>query len=329
MATDLLDFAAQCYGVATADLTALSGGNASQVYEFPRAGVPGVLRIPPPDEGLTPRDMRAILHWVRELARQGAPVAAPIPSIHGRLVETFTAAGQTYVIVAVEKAPGVLAEQLPFTVWDDALFRRMGQVAGQLHAIAGGYIPPEPGLRRPAWDEAGNCFNEPLPEALATGWLAERRAEVLTRLQALPQDAASYGLIHADFHAANFFIDVPTQRITVFDFDDCVYGWYAMDIAMFLFDMLVVYPHADKAALTARLLTHFLSGYREMRPLAPFWIHQLPLFLKLLEINLYAQVYTFYTPEDHDSWVGKFMPGRRQRLEADAPYVALDFRQIP
>lgn len=327
MIQKVLDFAAQCYGARVEDLEALSGGNFSQVYAFPREDVPGVLRITPPDGGISLADMRAILHWMRELARHDVPVAAPIASVNARLVETVEADGQTYLVTAVEQAPGVLAERLPLTVWNDLLFRRVGQVAGQMHAVAEGYAP-EPAQRRPAWDEVGNCFNEPLPEALAEGVFAARRAEVLDRVRALPRDAAGYGMVHADFHAANFFIDATDHRVTVFDFDDCAYGWYAMDIAMPLFDMLVVYPQADKTAFAERVLTHFLSGYLEARALDPFWMEQLPLFLKLLEINIYAQVYTFYDPEDHASWVGKFMNGRRQRIEEGVPYVDLDFRRV-
>ncbi len=328
MNSPLLSSAARCYGLDAADLSPLSGGHVSQVYEFARDAGSYVLRITPPDSGISPQAMRAILHWMRALADHDVPVAAPTPSVNGHLVETIAADGQTYLITASEKAPGVLAERMPLNVWNDLLFRRMGQLAGQMHAVAQEYAPPEPALRRPAWDEAGNCFNEPLPDALAASRLAEQRAGVLARVQALPKDAECYGMIHADFHAANFFVDATEHRITVFDFDDCVYGWYAMDIAMPLFDMLVVYPQADKAAFAERVLTHFLSGYQEARPITPFWIARLPLFLKLLEISIYAQVYTFYDPEDHLSWVGKFMRGRRQRIEDGVPYVDLDFRRV-
>jgi hypothetical protein len=32
--------------------------------------------------------------------------------------------------------------------------------------------------------------------------------------------------------------------------------------------------------------------------------------------------------EGDDPWIGKFMPGRKERIENDAPYVAIDFQKI-
>jgi len=40
-------------------------------------------------------------------------------------------------------------------------------------------------------------------------------------------------LIHTDVHAGNFFVD--DGRITVFDFDDSSYQWFASDIAIALY----------------------------------------------------------------------------------------------
>jgi len=34
---------------------------------------------------------------------------------------------------------------------------------------------------------------------------------------------------------------------------------------------------------------------------------------------------TLITPGENDFWVAKFMSGRRERIEADVPYVNLDF----
>ena len=57
------------------------------------------------------------------------------------------------------------------------------------------------------------------------------------------------------------------------------------------------------------------------------WLEQLPLFLKLLEINIYDLVANFF-PDDADEWVMKFMPGRKERLENDTPYVELDYSML-
>ncbi len=326
MNTLLLNFAAQCYDLQPEHLQPLHGGNFSHVYGFTRDDVAYVLRITPPNADLDAAAMCAIWAWVHYLDAHGARVAGPIPSRAGRLVETCEQEAGRYLVTAVKQAPGILAERLPFAQWNDALFAAWGRAAGKMHAIAQQYAPDDPAHQRLPWDQAGNCFNEPLPADWADSVIAQRYAQAREFLPTLPVAAEHYGMIHADFHAANFCVEPETARITVFDFDDCARGWYIMDVAMALFDMLVVYPRADRAAFAAHFLRQFLAGYVPEKPLTAFWAAQLPHFLKLLEINLYVQVSPYYDPADTSSWVGKFMAGdRKRRIEADVPYVDVDF----
>lgn len=60
--------------------------------------------------------------------------------------------------------------------------------------------------------------------------LLEKLQSLEDQIDSLPREDNAYGLIHNDFHPYNFMIDGDT--ITVFDFDDCIYGWYALDIAI-------------------------------------------------------------------------------------------------
>jgi amicoumacin kinase len=144
----------------------------------------------------------------------------------------------------------------------------------------------------------------------------------------LPKGRDVYGLIHADLHFGNFFVDGESGAITLIDFDDCAYGWYVMDAAMLLFDSLVLYAGADKQAFAERFLSCFLKGYLHENPLSGFWLRQLPHFLKLLEISVYATVYKAYAAGTDDDWIGKFMPGRQARLVNDVPYVGMDFERL-
>lgn len=320
-----IDEAARRYGIPAADLTPMVGGHFTHVYSFAKDGKDCVLRITPPNEEIDLRAMRAILPWMRFLAEGGASVAAPALSQNGALIEPIAQDGQTYIAVAFEKAPGIRGEELTFDQWNDALFARLGQTAGKMHALAKVYTPSSPDLKRPDWDAAANCFHPPeqLPPSEAV--VAEKQTRIFEVVQALPKDEGSYGMIHADLHGGNFFVDVATNTITVFDFDDCAYGWYVMDIAMGLFDVLVLYPGPDREAFAARFLRSYLKGYRAENTLNAFWLGQLPHFLKLLEIGVYTQVHTYYDPADTESWVGKFMANRKYRIEHDVPYIALDW----
>lgn len=329
MQTEVLDFAARCYGLTPMQLRPLHGGNFSRVFEFSRDGAAYVLRITPPNTDLDAAGMRAIWAWVHHLEAHGAAVAGPIWTTTGQLVETLEQEEGCFLITAVRKAAGILAEELPFEQWNDALFQAWGRTAGKMHAIAQTYPVPEPALRRPRWDHITNCFNDALPDAWTNSARAQQLARARAQLRTLPTEANHFGMIHTDFHAANFFVEPQTNTITVFDFDDCSYGWYGMDIAMALFDMLVVYPREDRSAFAEHFLKQFIAGYQQEKALEAFWVAQLPHFLKLLEITIFTQVAAYHDPADTTSWVGKFMAHERlRRIEQGTPYVDLDFAAV-
>ncbi|MFC7677789.1 phosphotransferase enzyme family protein [Paenibacillus sp. GCM10028914] len=102
-----------------------------------------------------------------------------------------------------------------------------------------------------------------------------------TRIMNLPNEANSYGLIHNDLHPYNFHIH--EDLITVFDFDDSIYGWFSLDIA-------IAATHAvwwgapkddrqSKNEFATKFLNEFLEGYFKYNHLTDYWVKQIPLFM--------------------------------------------------
>jgi len=323
----VVQHAALCYGVTSAQLRPLSGGHYSAVYEFSRGEEACVLRITPDEAGLDPT--RGMIEWMRFLCDRGGPAARPVFSVHRRLVEVAEDGDQRYLITAFEKARGVLAETLPMEQWSDELFQEIGKAVGSVHALSRGYVPSDPALRRPEWNAGGNCFSAGEELAAAQATIREKYEAVLSYVLALPKGEDSYGLVHADLHLANLCVEPQSHAVTLLDFDDCAYGWYIMDIAMLLFDILVLYRGAAREPFAARFLEHYLRGYVAQSSTDAFWVQQLPHFLKLLEMVVYARLSRNYNPDDEDPWVSAFMPNRRERIEHGVPYVQLDFAAIP
>jgi amicoumacin kinase len=324
----VLERAASLYATQPSELTPLQGGHVGSVYRFVRGNEPYVLRIVPAGNDLDGCSALSIASWMLHLADNGAPVSRPLVSEQKRLVETIEHAGCGFVVTALHEATGVLGESLPMEAWDAGLCRSLGRAVGAMHALSRRYIRPDELVGRPAWEEVGSCFNPTTPAAPMATVVADRRAEVLRLIGNLPTDSDSFGLIHADLHYANLFVDIDAGLVTFFDFDDCCYGWYAMDIAMSLFDTVVLYGGPDGESFAEAFLRNYLIGYIGESPLRGFWVTQLPHFLKLLEIGVYLLVERAYESGTDDPWISKFMPGRRERIEARVPFIDLPFAEL-
>jgi Ser/Thr protein kinase RdoA (MazF antagonist) len=323
---EILCQAAGLFGTRAEDCQPIYGGHFSSTYTFSRAGRDCVLRVSPPDEEVGERELYSSLDFTDFLARGGVSVPAPLRSIHGRAIEPLQAGDSRYLVMAFEKAPGTLGEELSFEVWNAPRYTHLGRTVGRFHARSAAYRPPESVAPRPQWYEMGNCFNQ--SGAMGSELLERRRAEARQAVLAFPRDPGGYGVIHADLHGGNFLFDLATGRITLIDFDDCAYGWYAMDIAMSVLDFCVLTSQVDKDAYAADFLRSYLAGYQAEFPLAPVWIERLPAFLKLLETGLYALCLPFDLDSEPDAWPARFMAGRKERIAAGLPFVALDFRAI-
>jgi Ser/Thr protein kinase RdoA (MazF antagonist) len=302
------------------DKIRLLDGFESFMYEFEQGDGAYILRI-----GHSFRRSEALIRgevdWLNHLAEGGAGVARAVLSARGRLVEAINdGRGECFLATAFVKASGGPVWQMGG--WTPERYEAYGQLLGLMHALSKGYQVPNPAWTRPQWDDpimleiesylpAGN-------EAVA------RQFRALTaHLATLPRDRDSYGLIHFDAHAGNLFVD-DEGRITLFDFDDCHYSWYANDLAIVLFYMVM--NAADQAAYTREFLAHFLRGYRRENRLDARWLVEIPSFLKLREIDLYAIIHRSFGPAYvEDPWCARFMEGRQARIETGVPYLDLDF----
>jgi len=318
-----LAISTRLYNIRQADLRPVRGGHVSQVYSFNKAGQEYILRLTPTGEDLDLPGQRASLAWMAFLAGEGVCVSRPIPSINNNLIETIHEEEGDWLAVVQTKAAGVLSEELPLREWDANLFAAVGRAVGGMHAASRRYHPSVE-ASRPDWDRCSNLFNW---KDFGEPWLEAKAVQLRQMVQSLPKTRDNYGMIHADLHFGNFYVDVPAKAVTIIDFDDICMGWYIMDLAILLFDVLVLYEGPDRQAYAFEFLQPLLNGYRQVNGLDPFMLEQIPLFAKLLEINIYAEI-AAVSSSGMDWWGRKFMTDRRERIENDIPYLALDLKNL-
>ncbi len=324
----ILDAVGERYGIAEGAIRPLDAFE-SFIFEFEKPGASGlserlILRL---SHSLrrTPELIYGEVDWINYLARGGARVAPAVPSPAGNLVETVEdGQGGQFFATAFVKAGG----DQPWNVgWTPGLFEAYGRLIGRMHALTKDYVPGRPEWRRPEWDDPIFMYVDPyMPNGEEPA--RERYAEALTHVRSLPRGRDSYGLTHQDAHGANMHVDA-AGRLILFDFDDCGYHYFANDIAMVLFYMAM--GKRNNAEFAEHFMGHFMSGYREENALEGWWLAELPWFMKLREIELYAVIHRdFDFPSGHvsqidDAWCRAFMAGRKAAIERGDPFLDMDF----
>jgi Ser/Thr protein kinase RdoA (MazF antagonist) len=318
----ILAEAASRYGIGPGAVRKLDGFE-SFIFEFEKGGASFILRIAHSfrrSEGL----IKGEIDWINHLAARGAAVARAIPSERGRLVESIPdSRGESFLATAFVKAQGRPPREFG---WTPELHETYGRALGKLHKLTRGYAPPDPSWRRMEWDDPLMLY---VDQFLPAGdeEILERYHDLLSHLRSLPRDDDSYGLVHQDAHGGNLFID-DAGRITFFDFDDCAYSWFWNDIAIVLFYAART-SAGDAAAFTEGFLPRFLKGYAEESPVDERWFKEIPHFLKLREMDLYAVVHRSFDVENlTDPWCLRFMEGRRESLIRGAPVIDFDFESL-
>lgn len=312
------------YGIAEDQIRLLDGFE-SYIYEFEHDGGDYILRIGH-SRRRTVELIQGEVDWINYLAAGGAGVSRAILSVNGELVEHIDDdKGGQFMVTAFVKAQGRPVWEIG---WTPTLYERYGKLMGRIHALSRTYMPGNPAWRRSEWDDPNNLNVEqwlPPSEAIA----AQKFRQIKAHLDALPRSAESYGLIHQDAHSGNFFVD-DEGRFTLFDFDDCVYSWYIYDVAMVVFYMTIVAQ--DPLAVMRDFMPLFWRGYQREMPLDPVWLAEIPHFMKLREVDLYAMLYRSFgdlqIAAEDNPWIERFLHNRKARIENDVPIVEYDFTAL-
>jgi amicoumacin kinase len=322
---EILNQAAALFNVKVSDAKLL-GDFENYVYEVKRHNKPYVLRLTYSSHRER-EQVEAELDWVQFLSRKGVKVAAPLLSIHGHLTECIPVQEGSFTVSLFEKAPGCSVRVDDDRYFHDALFTQWGETIGRMHAVTRTYAPSPGVSKRMDWQDEEMAVVRQI--AKEEPFLLGKIEGLLKQIRKLPINKDIYGLIHADIHSGNFFVD--DQRLTVFDFDDCCYHWFVNDLAIPLF-YASFYRHVkDEEArqeFAHRFFTAFLTGYFREYPLDLWWMEKIPLFLRLRDITFYSVLRLKLSEEQLTPRIKEIISEVRGRIEKEKPVVQLNYRQI-
>ena len=122
------------------------------------------------------------------------------------------------------------------------------------------------------------------------GYLVEVVAQIKRQLQDLPKDPPFWGICWGDPHSGNAHFTRDNQ-VTLFDFDQCGYGWRAFDIAKFLQVSL-------RTGISKNVRDAFLSGYQGLQKLAEWELDSLQALTQTAHI--WMLMINFNAAKTHD-----------------------------
>ncbi|MEM1315908.1 MAG: phosphotransferase [Pseudomonadota bacterium] len=260
--------------------------NATFRADDPEAEAPVILRVHRP--GYHSRaEIESELAWIDALRAEAvAPIPAPLPLRAGGRIAEFELDGRPREVVAFAFVEG--REPSPEEDLVEG-FKELGAISARLHGHARAWARPADFARK-AWTFDTTVGRTPHwgdwraglgLDAAGRAALARATAALEARLAAYGDGPDRFGLIHADLRLANLLIQ--DGRISVIDFDDCGFGWFAFDFAA-----AVSFMETDPAI--PALKAAWAEGYRTVAPLEAESEAMLDDFVLLRRIQLTAWI---------------------------------------
>lgn len=268
----------------------------NSVYLFLSNGERFILRLTSPTYR-TREELEAEIEFLLHLDACSVKIGKPLRSREGGFVEDAQLDDMRMLASAFTFAPGIRV--MPDSEhWNEDFFREWGATLGRIHRAASSFSP-ETTARRWHWREEG--FIALAPQLIPAEDTASHREleTVLLRLDELPVNTDTFGIIHADFAPQNFNYD-PAPGITTFDFGNCCYHWYLSDIAISLSTI-----RRRPAEVRDMYRTWIIEGYREHYPIDDELLANISWLIRLRILYVYLSRLALFghdpTPEEQET----------------------------
>lgn len=265
------------------------------VFVFSKGCKPVVLRVSV-NTTRTRQDVLSEAVWVDDLRNTIPNIAHMVPSEHHSIVEEFTIGEDHFCVTQFRKANGDVAVGEDR---DERYFYEAGKLLGKIHKASREEQLAGFQFHRCKWYEKVSC-DCTAAEASLPKETIDFMKEWIETMKQIPTSAENFGMVHGDYQPNNMFLD--WDKLWVFDFDDCNYGYYMMDIADFMHlasSDARYQPEKNRVEVFDEILKIFREGYETENRLEEAEWAKMDDFLRLRVcevINLLAQIETI--PKD-------------------------------
>lgn len=225
----------------------------------------------------------AEMEWLQYLSENGATVPTPLRTQKSEMVFSIEEKGKYYIVSAFSMMKGQQWDKENADLWNKRVLYNWGKAVGKIHRLSKDFVPAN-SLNRRGEFKIGGMINEKIKEYSLHSRVSEK---LLKEIEALPKEKDSFGLIQGDLNPNNLLID--GDSINLFDFDDCVYSWYAFDIGNALYISLWLGRKNNVGFdFTNIIIESFIKGYLSENILDDFWLSKIPLFMMSCKLALFS-----------------------------------------
>lgn len=220
------------------------------------------------------------LELLKFLHQNKLPVAYPICTKNDELsIEINAPEGKRYAALFIY-APG----EIPLGDFNVTQSRKLGENLAKIHQI--GYNFESNFYRQPLTldyllDDSLKIIIPLLKEQhFEINYLQETAFNIKNKVKKLPQNSPFWTTCWGDPHSGNTHFTIDTQ-LTLFDFDQCGYGWRIFDIAKF-------FQRAINTGMTRKTRTAFMEAYQTINPLTSLELELLRYFTQVAHIWMWG-----------------------------------------
>ena len=293
------------------------------IYRVERGRGEGFILRLTPERHRRAAEIAGELEFQLYLHENGAPVVASLRAGEAYILPV-PIGGRTYFAAAFALAPGRnWDERCDFTL---EIYFQIGKALGQIHGLSKAYVPAG-NERRRQWHESQHLLRAPALLQAYNPKLCGVFDTLMAEMKNIPVGNADFGLTHGDYLFSNYMITGDNQ-ITVFDFDECEYSWYAMDLAICMHCYLIGPEPAllpTLADTAEAMLYDLLRGYTGETPLSREMLPHLQAFFKVRDFIYLSSI--LEASKKLTGWSKAFAETCTDRMLNHRPFLAFSMER--
>ncbi len=216
----------------------------------------------------SPEEIEFELNLLDDLASKTPQVAAACRNQRGSLSISVPSVEGTRLAALFRFAPG----SAPGQAITASQSMQLGKTVAEIHCLTQDFQCDllRPSLELPYLLDTSLAAFEPYLTPEQNTYLRQLQVKLHAEIPPLPYESGVYGVCIGDVNSSNFHIN-GDQELTLFDFDQCGFGFRAFEIAKY-FSSLTALPAKSE------LIKPFLDGYQQVRQLSAQELAAIPYF---------------------------------------------------